>query len=439
MYIRKLQIKDLKLLRDVTIDFTRDEEPRMWTVFVGENGLCKTTVLQAIALAASGPDRANQLADILSLPDRRKSKPECVIKAQFSLGSIQHAKRHYPGLDEPGPSPPRVDSSLRLKPGWKVFHGESHYADEGLLPEPPVDPLQVVRGEGSLHWFIAGYGVERSLPVPQRVSPLDDPVFDRLTSLFAKGTIVGTGFADLFDKTTLVHDYSRRLQQALVQDPVLLPKITNLELRGRGGVKQAKHLVESHRFSFRCGNKPVKVPATWLSQGYQGLIAWVADLIGQQFWDTGSKPELHEMEGLVLVDELDLFLHPSWQIVLVRALKETFPKMQFVVTTHSPMLLPGFEMDEIRLLEQDEQGNVCVLPAKQSPLLMTGSEIYRVFFGVEGLYPTKAGELLQQYGYISSNPRRTDADDDKMRRLRKELVDVGIEPDWDPVPRETTG
>ena len=439
MYIRKLQINDVKLLRDVTIDFTRGEEPRMWTVLVGENGLCKTTVLQAIALAASGPDRANQLAEIPSLPDRRKSKAKCVIKAEFSLGSTQHASRYYPGLNGTFDSPPQVDSTLNLEPGWKVFRGESHYVGNGVPPEPPVDPLQVVRGEGSPHWFVAGYGVERSLPVPQRVSPLDDPVFDRLTSLFAKGPIVGTGFADLFDKTTLVRAYSRCLQQALVQDHVLLPRITNLELRGRGGVRQAKHLIESHRFSFRCGNKAVKVPARWLSQGYQGLIAWVADLIGQQFWDTDSRPELDEMEGLVLIDELDLFLHPSWQIILVQALKSTFPKMQFVVTTHSPMLLPGFEMDEIRLLEQDEQGNVCIRPADQSPLLMTGSEIYRVFFGVEGLYPTKAGELLQQYGYLSSNPRRTNADDEKMRALRNQLVDVGIEPDWDPVPREATG
>jgi hypothetical protein len=48
---------------------------------------------------------------------------------------------------------------------------------------------------------------------------------------------------------------------------------------------------------------------------------------------------------------------------------------------------------------------------------------------MEGLYPTKAGALLQEYGYISSNPRRTDADDNKMQTLRKQLADVGIEPD----------
>ncbi len=437
MHIRQLKIKDVKLLRDVTIDFMRGGSPRMWTVLVGENGLCKTTVLQAIAIAASGPDRANQLADVPSLPDRRKQQAESVISACFSFGQARHPDRKYPGLATASNPNPQLFSTLSLEPGWKVFRGKSHYRTAlEVASENGVDPLREARGEGLPHWFVAGYGVHRSLPVPQRVSAMDDPVFDRLSSLFGKGKILGTGFADLFDKTSLVHAFSRRLQNALVHAGSLLPKVTNIELRGRGGVTHAKHLVESHRFSFKAGNRSIKIPATWLSQGYQGLIAWVADLIGHQFWDAGSAPELDQMEGLALVDELDLFLHPSWQICLVKALKKTFPKMQFVVTTHSPMLLPGFEKDEILLLEQDEQGNVQARPAERSPLLMTGSEIYRAFFGVEGLYPVQAGNLLQRYGYISSNPHRSCEDERELLALRDQLAAMDIEPDWAPVPRE---
>ena len=61
--------------------------------------------------------------------------------------------------------------------------------------------------------------------------------------------------------------------------------------------------------------------------------------------------------GLVLIDELDLYLHPLWQVGLVRALKATFPRVQFIVTTHSPMLLPGLERDEIIHLKLDDAGN----------------------------------------------------------------------------------
>ena len=59
MYLRELGVRSVKLLRDVHIPFTRpDGSPRMWTVFVGENRLCKTTLLQCIAAAANGRDRS---------------------------------------------------------------------------------------------------------------------------------------------------------------------------------------------------------------------------------------------------------------------------------------------------------------------------------------------------------------------------------------------
>jgi recombinational DNA repair ATPase RecF len=62
MYLRNLHVRHVKLLRDVEIDFTDSSgQPRMWTVFVGENRLCKTTLLQTIAAAASGTDRGTQL------------------------------------------------------------------------------------------------------------------------------------------------------------------------------------------------------------------------------------------------------------------------------------------------------------------------------------------------------------------------------------------
>ena len=261
-------------------------------------------------------------------------------------------------------------------------------------------------------------------------------MLQRLGSLFGKGGLIGTGFADLFEKTGLLHQFRARLDSALMNK--LLPRISNLELHGRGAVQDASELVESHRFGFDTGREVVYVPATWLSQGYQGLIAWVSDLIGQQFWDTRSPPQLDEMEGMVLIDELDLYLHPTWQVSLVRALKKVFPRLQFIVTTHSPMLLPGFERDEILMLRLDADGNVDARPAEYSPMLMTGSEIYRTFFGVEGLYPAEAGTKLQRYGFISGNPRRSSEEEYEMERLHGELAALGVEPGWEPVPREAS-
>ena len=261
-------------------------------------------------------------------------------------------------------------------------------------------------------WFVAGYGTARSLPVPFSTERIGSPGLERLASLFDRGRIVGTGFADIL-KSKLVKPYARVLQHALLDQNGTLPRIDRLELRGKGGVKSAKHLVESHRFEFQSGSDRIRVPATWLSQGYQATISWIADLVGQMFWDAEGEVDLSEMEGLVLIDELDLHLHPLWQVGLVRALKATFPRVQFIVTTHSPMLLPGLESDEIIRLKLDDAGNVTYDMAEESPALLTGSQIYQDFFGIDKLYPTDTGEASTDSDILRAT--RTD----RTTRMRK--------------------
>ena len=437
MYVESVHIQNLKLLRDVKLDFLRGETPRLWTVIIGENGCGKTSILQSIALAAMGVDRANQLADFTSLPDRRDENAKGVcIDATFRFGPLRADVRKMPSSNGADSKDSRLNSSLQLQPGWSVFKGDSHY-----LPNTSAevngggfDPLRTARGENLPHWFVAGYGVERSLPTPLSIPSVSDGILQRVSSLFSRGRIVGTGFADMFEKE-LVLNFSRTLQEATVTSG-LLPHIKLLDLRGKGGVKHAGQLIESHRFVLQAGSSEVKLPAVWLSQGYQATVAWIADLIGQQFWDCDSSVKLEDMEGLVLIDELDLFLHPVWQAQLVQTLKHVFPRMQFVVTTHSPMVLPGCEQDEVFILQQNEEGDVVVHPADASPGIMSGSELYRMFFGVEGEFPNKAGRLLQEYAFLASNPFRSDADDVQITKLVKQLSDVGVTPDWQPEPRK---
>lgn len=89
-------------------------------------------------------------------------------------------------------------------------------------------------------------------------------------------------------------------------------------MRGQGGANTADRLISSHRFGMRAGADAVKIPAEWLSHGYQGAIAWLADVVGHVLWEASAaglsvEIEPEDMEGLVLVDELDLHLHPRWQ------------------------------------------------------------------------------------------------------------------------------
>jgi len=215
-----------------------------------------------------------------------------------------------------------------------------------------------------------------------------------------------------------------------------LPRISGVELRGQSGASSARRLVEGDRFSFNIGQSTVKIPATWLSQGYQAMIAWVADLIGQNFWDAKRKVKAAEMEGLVLIDEIDIHLHPTWQVNLIQALKTTFPRLQFVVTTHSPMVLPGLNKGEILRVKQTEQGAVVVEPVDESPAVMTGSELYDAFFGINGLFAKEIGEQLRRYSYLSSDPYRSDDEDREMVRIQQALKQADVLPEWEPAGRE---
>ena len=416
MYIRDVEIRDLKLFRDVEISFTNDNgEERMWTVVVGENGLGKTTLLQAIALAAVGPERGNQLAEIASLPDRRKKAAPRII-AELSVRAGGDA-----GL---------LKSSVELPLGVNLLRGGSYWLTE---PDPqdggvenPLAAAQALRDPGP-DWFVAGYGVDRQLPLALSAPEPSDRLLGRLEPLFDAGPMIATGFSDQLEHQ-LALKYAGLLKQALV-DSGLLPSISNLVLTGKGGVSKSRTLVEANRFTVRVGSQHVRMPATWLSQGYQAMIAWIADLVGQLVLVHNDAIPLDEMSGLVLVDELDLFVHPAWQLKLVPTLKRVFPRIQFVVTTHSPMVLPGLTKDEVVILEADQTGSITGRPPAASPQLLTGSEIYEVFFGIRDLYPTETARAMQKFALLSADPDRDDEEESELQAARAILESAGVDVD----------
>ncbi|HRC58255.1 MAG TPA: AAA family ATPase, partial [Kofleriaceae bacterium] len=265
---------------------------------------------------------------------------------------------------------------------------------------------------------------------------LADAHLERLRSLFGS-EILGTRFIELLTPE-LGKAFVKTLQQVLIAGE-LLPHVTALELRGRGGIQSHQHLTESQRFEMDVRGDDgtrIRVPATWLSQGYQSVIAWISDIIGQVLLDHAAPIDAAEMQGCVLIDEIDLHLHPTWQVRLIPALKKVFPKLQFIATTHSPMMMPGLEADEIYLLTQDAEGSVLATPSHQSPALMTGSELYEAFFAISKLYPNDLGAKSQRYMYLASDPTRTQEQDAEMHALRTELGASGVTYDWEPVPRE---
>lgn len=90
-------------------------------------------------------------------------------------------------------------------------------------------------------------------------------------------------------------------------------------------------------------------PLNNLSDGYKGIVSLAADIAYRAIKLNPHLGEnaVTETEGIVLIDEIDMHLHPIWQKRVVEDLKRTFPKIQFIVTTHSPFIIQSLKANEI--------------------------------------------------------------------------------------------
>ena len=96
----------------------------------------------------------------------------------------------------------------------------------------------------------------------------------------------------------------------------------------------------------------------YFSAGYKTCFSLVLGIIKEiEFRFKSPTIKAEEFNGVILIDEIDLHLHPTWQGPLIRTLKELFPNVQFIVTTHSPSVLQTLNEKEIIALSTDENGD----------------------------------------------------------------------------------
>lgn len=103
-----------------------------------------------------------------------------------------------------------------------------------------------------------------------------------------------------------------------------------------------------------------KLAYTQLSDGYRNVIGMAADIAYRciQLNPHLGEKAVVDTPGVVLIDELDLHLHPNWQKSIVADLKGAFPKLQFICTTHSPFIVQSLSADELINLDKlDEENN----------------------------------------------------------------------------------
>jgi predicted ATP-binding protein involved in virulence len=140
------------------------------------------------------------------------------------------------------------------------------------------------------------------------------------------------------------------------------------------------------------------LPVSLLSDGIRNMIGMVADIA---FRATKLNPHLgamaaKETTGVVLIDEVDMHLHPEWQQVVLQSLTEAFPQMQFIVTTHSPQVLSTVPRENIRILEQDESHSGARLP-DFSPLAHESGDALAKVMGTHREPPLPLQDTVRQF------------------------------------------
>ncbi len=389
-----LHLKDLCTIKDLRLEFAKPEVDRgQWIVLLGENGTGKTTFLRALALTLTTYNTAVHAYGNLP-PDADMVRND----AKTASCTIRCGDQSYQLALTKGPR----ETQLGQQPN-------------GSTSRPLVFGYGCRRG--------SAFGGARAAEI--EVASRDiATLFDPTASLYP-------AFNWLKEQKLLARENPDKrgpIFAALTSGLCsLLPEVSAIDVHGDNVWVTAPAL----------GGE---VPMAALSDGYLTTIGWVIDLIASWF-ERSEQLSLpitskfyEEMTGLVLLDEIDLHLHPRWQLTVIKDVRRLFRRMSFVVTTHNPAAVVGAKPEEIWILK-NEDGRIHAEQRSEPPKLMTGSEIYTSYFGIPYMFPELA-EKMQRYGFLAGKAARTEEEESEVYGLLLDLRAEGVDPGWEPVPRE---
>ncbi|TAF73120.1 MAG: hypothetical protein EAZ53_13765 [Bacteroidetes bacterium] len=172
-----------------------------------------------------------------------------------------------------------------------------------------------------------------------------------------------------------------------------------------------------------------KILHEYMSDGLKAMLYMVADIAFRCVILNGFKGKnaVKETEGIILIDELDMHLHPNWQRQVVDDFKKSFPKLQFIVTTHSPFIVQSLTNEELINLEIQSQIN-----PKEYSIEVVSEEIMNVshVFGNEKIAEEK---LSIDYFELLNEAEKSENKNDyriKLEQLENSITDDGLRAFW---------
>ena len=362
MHIRKATITNVRSIRKLTYTVPASKAAG-WHVILGDNGSGKSSFLKAISLAIVGPSGASGL---------RQPWNDWLTRGQASgaidvEASFQKDDDSFSGKG----NTPAASALLKFGVAFERSGSGDHVELSGKDSTP--DPKRHV-WNGAKGWFAASYGPFRRFAGGDLGSEKLFYSMPRLARHFS-----------LFDERVALTECLEWLQSL---------KFKSLENDDEGSLleKLRKFLNQSDFLPSGVTLKDVTsksvffndangfdVPVEELSDGYRSILSLTFELIRQIAAEFGPSHVFSDDDmtvlpsGVVVIDEIDAHLHPTWQQKIGRWFCTHFPNMQFIVSTHSPLVC-----------QSAEHGTIFVLPragAQGNGKMVKGEEFKRLVFG----------------------------------------------------------
>jgi len=166
------------------------------------------------------------------------------------------------------------------------------------------------------------------------------------------------------------------------------------------------------------------VPLRQLGFGYQSQVAWLVDLASRMFERYPDSADPLAEPAVVLVDEIDLHMHPRWQRQIIEFLAQRFPRTQFIVTAHSPLIVQAAGGANIVLLRRE--GDHVVID--NDPEVLRNWRVDQILtselFGLESARPPQIEEPLKERRQILAKSRLSARDRRRLAELEAGIGDL---------------
>lgn len=368
MKITKLNLKNFRDAQALSLEL----DPKL-NVFVGVNGSGKSTVLDAIAIMLSWP-----ASRIIRPGASGRPITENDITNSKSSSSIQLSCE----IDNK-----TIEWKLtKNRKGHAASEDKSNLMDLKDYATAIQNQISETSEKANIPLFVY-YPVNRAvLEIPLRIRGQHN--FDLLTA-YDNALTSGANFRTFFEwfraREDLENEKYRNNQQNF-SDPQLeavrnalskiLPDFSNLAVQRSPLLRM---VVEKNG---------KRLTVNQLSGGELNLIAMIGDLARRMAIANPDATKPLEGSGIVLIDEIDLHLHPRWQRTIVPKLLDVFPNCQFIISTHSPHVITHVQPDSLFLLRQTDAGIVADKPDESY-----GKNVDRILEDLMGLKTTRPDEV----------------------------------------------